>query len=229
MEVCSNTRALVVALLLAAPVEALAASPVVVTALSGDEVCCFSGSEDASLSAAISHDSNVLIQLASAPTSRFYVQVTFSNGDRATFFRAFITGSPQYLYVRGTAKDKNGKKICYVPGVISPLDPDVLAKDVCDPKPVLQITWIGCTGLTPRYTVTWWSGSLGGPIESFTVQRKVGSTWQAYWAGGETCTLLTTSSSILNFRVMGTNDSSTSTWVNLSLNGAVCDGSGTPP
>lgn len=228
MGIRSTVRALIMTLLLTVPGKALAAFPVVTGLVDGELACCFVGSEDAALSSAISKIPSVVTKIGSAPTSRFYVQATFSNGDKATFFRAFISGTPQFLYVRGTAKDTNGKKICYVPGQLSPEDPDGHATNACNPQTVAQIEWIGCTGLTPRYVVTWWSGSGGGPIDTFVVQRKIGSTWQPYWNGGESCTLLSTSSSPVTFQVKGTNASGTSDWVTIYLAGITCGG-GEPP
>ncbi len=227
MVVRSVVRALIITLLLTVSSRALAAALVVTITVDAEEACCFQNSEDATLSSAISDHPSVVAVIAPSPFRRFYVQATFSNGDKAMFWRAQPGSGIQWFYVKGTAKDKNGKKICWVPN-LSTVDPDGYATSACDPQTAAQIEWIGCTGLTPRYLVTWWSGSGGGPIDSFVVQRKVGSSWQPYWNGGETCIPLSTGSSPVTFRAMGTNASGTSDWVTIFLAGITCDGGGVP-
>lgn len=202
------------------------AADIISITVDGSHACCFKNLDEFTTITGILNNDDVEQEILSTPGKRFYVNATFSNGDRAIFFRAFIMGSPQFLYIRGTAFDSNGEPICSPPPNLSDEDPDNRATDVCDPQPVGSIEWIGCIGSMPRYSVTWWPGSQSGPIDTYQVERKVGSSWQPYWTGGESCTLLQTTSSPVRIRVKGTNWSDTSNWVYSLLNGISCGGGG---
>ena len=79
-------------------------------------------------------------------------------------------------------------------------------------RPGARAEFASCNGSVPSYANTWWETSANEmPIDSFQVQTLVGSSWQAYFDGGEMCVLFS-SSNDTSFRVRTINFVGASLW-----------------